>query len=152
VKCHRKLHTDITLHYITSSGESIDEVSSDETQRPQPCKGAITAVIQALLSAGARKHSCRSIISSHHLGRPQPSPSTDPPIASIFHTRPQLLGALKSSIILQGVQEGSLTINTPADEPLTTIKGNDLAEVSKQALWSAGAGKQCCRAGLLKNF
>jgi len=42
-----------------------------------------------------------------YLGRPQLSPSTDYPIASIFHTRPQLLDALKSGILLQGVQEGS---------------------------------------------
>jgi len=44
---------------------------------------------------------------THSLGRLQPSPSTDHPIASIFHTRPQLLDALKSGILLQGVQQGS---------------------------------------------
>jgi len=31
-------------------------------------------------------------------------------IASIFHTRPQLLDALKSGILLQGVQEGCLPL------------------------------------------
>jgi len=42
-----------------------------------------------------------------YLRQPQPSPTTDHPIASIFHTHPQRLDALKSGILLQGVQEGS---------------------------------------------
>jgi len=44
------------------------------------------------------------------IGRPQPSPSTDHPIISIFHTRPQLPDALKAGILLQGVQEGCLPL------------------------------------------
>jgi len=70
---------------------------------------------------------------THSLGRLQPSPSTDHPIASIFHTRPQLLDALKSGILFQGVQEGSsLSPSSSIPMPHTSEQQMQTAAVTRQ--------------------
>jgi len=48
----------------------------------------------------------------------------DHPIDSIFHTRPQLLDALKSGILLQGVQEGSSLVDAVWCTVTTTVTTN----------------------------
>ncbi len=55
----------------------------------------------------------QSLTHSHSIGQPQLGPSTDSPVPSIFHARPQFHCALQSCIFPQGVQQIVLLSSLP---------------------------------------